>query len=207
MRWPQPLRRRATGRAGGRAADVRPAAPVEVERRSPGLGELFARIGPGAGHRLLDLGPASGRSLEVYGRFASQVRFADLGSIAPSGDALPPDDDPYTAVVAWDVLSSVTPCARRELVRRIASRCAPGARLYAVVRGGDGAPATLARSVVIDSDRVLERPLERGSPLPPFPPAEVERALRPFVVVRSFVLRCGAREYVATLAAVEETPG
>ncbi len=204
MRWPQPLRRRTPGRAGRRGAGGPSPAPAEVERRSPGLAELFARIGPGVGHRLLDLGPASGRSLEVYGRFASQVRFADLGAEAPSGVTLPPDDEPYTAVVAWDVLSTVAPAGRCELVGRIASRCEPGARLYVVVRGGDGAPATLARSVVIDADRVLERTLECCSPPPPFPPAEVVRTLRPFVVVRSFVLRCGAREYVATLHSAED---
>ena len=218
MRWPGPFRRRHAGEPGGRESAIGVADPGEHERASPGLAALFGALDPATDHRLLDLGPASGRSLEVYGRFASRVRFADLarhGSAPPADEVaadpaesrvapLPVDDEDvgYTVVVAWDALGVLGVEARTCLVERIAARCAPGARLYAVAGESELEPPLPARFTLIAPDRVVERP-EAGdrSAAAPLSPAEVGRALRPFVVERSFVLRCGVREYVAVLPA------
>lgn len=176
------------------------------ERRSPGLAVLFDALVEDGRHSILDLGPASGAHLMVLGRYASQIRFANLlTSAAPGPDwqeavrALAPNPErPYDAVLAWDVLDRLDPEGRSILMARLTEVTAARARIHTIAGGeAAGAPAALAFTL-LDLDRVLERPSGvTSAPGGPLLPAQMERVLAPFEVTSAFMLRTGAREYVA----------
>ena len=175
------------------------------ERRSPGLAALFDALESDGRHSILDLGPAAGRRLRILGRFATQVRFVDLLARAGPGTAWdeglgalrPNPARPYDVVLAWDVLDRLGAEERLALVARLAAVTAPRARLYALAaREGTGSAA--GEFVLVDRDRIAERPADgEAAAHRPILPAELERALAPFDVVNAYMLRTGAREYVA----------
>jgi hypothetical protein len=176
------------------------------ERRSPGLAALFDALAADGRHSILDLGAASGAHLRVLGAFARQVRFASLLVGAGRDDAwddalraLPPNSArPYDVVLAWDVLDRLDADGRSALVARLADVTAPGARLYAITAGERAAGAGGLAFTLLGRDRVAERPAAvTGVPTRPLLPAQMERVLMPFAVVSAFVLRSGAREYLA----------
>jgi len=155
---------------------------------------------------VLDLGPASGAQLRVLGPFASQVRFADLLRRASGGSAWeealraiePNPAKPYDVVLAWDLLDRLDPEGRAALVARLAAVSAPRARLYAVVAGEGSHASSLHRFELLGRDRVAEWPEDDARHFTgPLLPAPLERTLLPFEVVNAYMLRHGAREYVA----------
>lgn len=177
-----------------------------VERSAPGLAALFEPLTEDGHHSVLDLGPGGDWHLRLYGRFASQIRFAGLlphlprdGTSATAQDALPPNTHrPYDVVLAWDILDRVDPSERAALIARVADLTAPGARLYVVVDSSGATTRRPTRSTLIDLDRVLQQAV--GPPEPardPLLPAHVERILAPFQVAHAYTLRTGLREYVA----------
>lgn len=212
MWWPSP-RRQPRPTIPAAALPGRPP-PGPAERRSPGLAALFGGIGTAGDQRVLDLGAASGASLEVYGRYASQVRFADLcgpadeqredsdwqAAVAALTDTLADEAVRYSIVVTWDRLDYLAPAARDDLVAHLTAHAEPGARLYAVVAETTGIPRHPVTYTLTGIDRVVVN--GAGGDLRPHPrltPAEVQRILDPFVVEHSFVLRTGSREYLAVL--------
>lgn len=185
-----------------------PDAPEGLERPSLGVKALFDGIELDAAHSVLDMGRASESSFNVYGRYARRIRFADLlrddrrPDLPRALDAsVPPQPDrPYDLILAWDLLDRVAPESRAPLVARLAELSAPRARLHVLVDASDHPTVQPFHFTVLDVDRVrytpagAERPA-RGRLLP----AEVERLLAPFEVVRAFTSRSGMREYVGIL--------
>lgn len=181
-------------------------APPAVEQRAPGVAEVLEGAGPGRTHSVLDLGAATDSSLQVYSRFARRIRFADLFADTTTREgraralrALPAQpDEPYDLVFAWDILDRLFPEERPRLVQRLAEITAPGARLHVVIDASESSGVRPHRFALLDTGRVQcesvgpARPARR-----PLLPAEVERLLDPFQVVRAFTLKGGFREYVA----------
>ncbi|MCK5651330.1 MAG: hypothetical protein KAJ42_08135 [Gemmatimonadetes bacterium] len=186
------------------APEETPQAPTE--RAAPGIAALFAELSEDGSHAVLDFGAAAETSLRLYSRFARRIRFADLLTDPPHGEAwaaalraLPPHpDQPYDLVLAWNLLDRLAPEERPPLVERLTQLTTPGARLYVVV-DASGEPNTQpVRFTLLDVDRVCQQAV--GPPHPPQPqllPAEVERLLAPFRVMHGFTLKLGLREYVA----------
>lgn len=180
-------------------------APGPVERASPGVAALFEAASEGGGHVVLDLGSSAGTSLEIYRRFARQIRFADVLSVrAERGldaalGALPERPErPFDLVFAWNTLDWMFPRERPRLVRRLAEISAPGARLHVVVDLSDEESGPSYRYSLLDVDRMRGEPAESGPrSRRPLLPADVEDLLDPFEVVRGFTLKEGLREYVA----------
>lgn len=180
--------------------------PEQVRRPAPGAAALFDGVKEDGTHAVLDMGRASGTHFRLYSRFARQVRFADLLPTPPHGPewaaALrtlsPGAHRPYDLVFLWNLLDRLWPEERPALMKTLSAVAAPGARLYAVV-DASGAPSRRPlRFTLLDVDRVLQEAV--GPPEPthaPLLPAEVERVLAPFEVVRAITLRSGLREYVA----------
>ena len=175
------------------------------ERKSPGLAALFDVLVADGRHSILDLGPASGAHLRILGPYASQIRFANLLGAAAPGDAwqdallgLPPNETrPYDVVLAWDVLDRLDPTGRAAFMARLVEVTAAKVRLYAIA-GGEGTDAVPLAFTLVDRDRVLERPSGvTTAPRKPLLPAQMERVLAPFEVASAYMLRTGAREYVA----------
>jgi hypothetical protein len=176
------------------------------ERRSPALAMLFGALAQDGRHSVLDLGPACGAHLRVLSPFASQVRFADLLRRASKGpewaevlrNVAPNPTRPYDVVLAWDILDRLDAEGRAALVAHLAAITAPRARLYVVVAGEGASDVVLHRFEILDRERVAEWPEQRaarsGQPLLPAP---LERALLPFEIAGAYMLRHGAREYVA----------
>jgi hypothetical protein len=187
-----------------RVTEERVAGPRE--RRSPGLAALFGALAKDGRHSVLDLGGASGAHLRLLTVYASQVRFASLLGVAGQDgvwdDALrelPPNPArPYDVVLAWDVLDRLDPERRVHFVARLGQLTAARARLYAIA-GGEGAAGTgRVDFTLLGPDRVEERPADvTTTTSQPLLPAQMERVLAPFEVVSAFMLRTGAREYVA----------
>jgi hypothetical protein len=160
-------------------------------------------------HAVLDLGPAADASLQVYSRFARWVRFADLLTATASEQgwnaalaALPTHPArPYDLVFAWNILDQLPPEDRPRLVERLVEICSTDARLYVIVEGASDGPRQSLRFAILDVDRMRYEPT--GAPMMPWAhllPAEVERLLLPFHVVRAFTSKVGLREYVAVRA-------
>lgn len=175
-------------------------------RRSPALEALFGMLRDDGRHCVLDLGAADGRRLRLLGRFARRMRFAGLLPEADAMDwgaaldALPSSPrQPYDVVLAWDFLDRVPAAHHEAVVARLAEITTSSARLYAVVDSGGGTTTVPRAYTLTELDQVVEQAL--GPPEPPanapMLPAQVERSLRPFEVVRAFTLRSGQREYVA----------
>lgn len=183
------------------------AADEPVIRKSPGLASLFESLHEDGRHSILDLGTADGRQLRLLGRFGRQVRFAGLvprlGDVAPWLDALRTlpahPRRPYDVVLTWDLLDRLPVDERRPVVERLLEITAPGARLHAIVDASETLRTRPTEFRLVDIDRVAEvvaGPPETGHE--PLLPAQVERALAPFRVIRAFTLRGGLREYVAS---------
>jgi hypothetical protein len=176
-----------------------------VERTSPGIAALLDGILEDRSHAILDLGPASDSSLRLYSRFARKVRFADLLTAASEGGwpralaELPAQPErPYDLVFAWDVLDRISPEERRRLLTRVTQLTSTDARMFVGV-DASGSPMTQPlKYTLLDKDKLRYEPTGPARPArPPLLPAEVEKLLAPFHVVRAFTLKGGLREYVA----------
>lgn len=183
--------------------------PERFEGAAPGVAALLEGVSEDRTHAVLDLGPAANRSLEVYGRYARWVRFADLlgegwrsrGQGSAAGllkTVLPRPERPYDLVFAWDILDRLFPEDRPHLVEWLAGITAPDARHHVLVRGSDEAVMRPLRFTLLGTDRIEYEPTSTAM-LPPsrLRPAEVARVLAPLHVVHAFTLKTGFREYVA----------
>lgn len=183
-----------------------PEAPPAVEASAPGIADLFEALEEEGDHAFLDLGHASPESFEVYSRYGRRMRFADLlsASVAARGWAQAVQDlpaqpeQPYDVLLLWDVLDHLHPEEHGSLVARLAEISSPRARLHAVTHASPRAEAVPLRFALLEPGRMRYAPAGGSRPAhPPLLPAEVERLLEPFRVVRGFTLKGGLREYVA----------
>ena len=180
--------------------------PSWMERSAPGIAALLDGAVEGGEHTIVDLGTAASSSLEVYRKYGPRIRFAEVRAAARSPEgwdavirALPPQPGhPYDLVFAWDVFDRLYPQEGPRLMEHILAITAPGARLHAVVESSERATTAPLRFALLGLDRVRYRPVGPERPArPPRLPAEVERLLHPFEVMRAFTLKGGLREYVA----------
>jgi hypothetical protein len=113
--------------------------------------------------------------------------------------ALPPNVGfPYDVVLAWDLLNLLDSDERAAAMTHLADITATRARLHVVVDGTGAATTQPLAFTLLEPGRIAERATGPREPVShPLLPAQVERALAPFDVVRAFVLRTGVREYVA----------
>ncbi|MHB1192669.1 MAG: hypothetical protein ACYC6F_06445 [Longimicrobiales bacterium] len=180
-----------------------------VVRTAPGLTALFRDLAPGEPRALLDLGPALGDNLRFYSRYTGRIRFADLlvrgmpeaTPVAPLHGLRDHPEFPYDLVLAWNLLDQVTPERRRAVVEELADLATPGSRLHLLLDMSDEPFLRPLRFTIVDRERLTFTAV--GPPRPALPrplPAQVDPLLRPFRVVRAFVLRDGMREYVAVRA-------
>jgi hypothetical protein len=177
-----------------------------AERLAPGLTAFFRAVSEDRSHAVLDLGPGASSSLRVYSRFARWVRFADVLAAAGSPsrwpevlDSLPPHPErPFDLVIAWDVLDRLPADNRPDLVKRLTEITAPDARLFLLSAAPDVAPIGSLRFTLVDLDRMQYESTgeARFAHAPPMP-AELQRILPPFELLRAFSTQLGLREYVA----------
>lgn len=193
-----------------------PEAPPEVvERGAPGIAALFSGLKEDRSHAVLDFGPASESHFRLFSRFATRIRFVDLLPEPPRGAAwaaalraLPPDPrQPYDVVLAWDLFDRLKPEERPSLVERLVLLTGPGARLHLVLDASERTMAQPMRFTLTDLEHVKQVPAGPQVPAQvPLLPAQVERLLAPFQVVRAFTLRQGLREYMAVKPGGESRP-
>jgi hypothetical protein len=198
-------------REGTRRAPAEPAKDSandrkSVERASPGLVALFDMLREDGNHSVLDLGPARGQHLNVLAPYGRQVRFAGLVPRTLLGEAwaaalraLPPNpSSPYDVVLGWDLLIWLDPDERAAATAHLAQITAPNARIHLIVEGTGATTLQALEYTLVGTGRLAEQAL--GPPRPvshPLLPAQLERALLPLEVMRAFVLRTGAREFIA----------
>jgi hypothetical protein len=203
-RTPQPDGAAQAPTTASAASQASPAAQA-VERATPGVAALLSGVAPDGSHAVLDLGQASEASLRLYGKFARKVRFADLLAAASEGgwpkalsDLPAQDDHPYDLLFAWDILDRISPEERRRLIARLTQLSSTDARLFVGVDASGSAMSHPLRYTLLDVDRLRCEPTGPARPArPPLLPAEVEKVLAPFQVMRAFTLKGNLREYVA----------
>jgi hypothetical protein len=114
-------------------------------------------------------------------------------------DAIPANPAcPYDLIFAWGVLNHVPPEDRPRLIERLVEIGAPNARIFVVVESSDTHSVRRLNFSILDVDRMRYEPV--GAPHAGWGallPAETERLLSPFRVVRAFTSKAGLREYVA----------
>lgn len=195
----------STSRTAGGPEESEEPARRPTERLSPGISALFDGVEEAGEHAVLDLGPATDSSLQVYGRYARRIRFADLvatrskeGISSALAEIPDQEDRPYDLLFAWDVLDRLFPPERSRVMDRLLEVSAPDARLHAIFRASDADRAPPLRFSLLDVDRMRSEPT--GPPRPTrrrLLPADVEELLSPFRVMRGFTLRDEMREYFA----------
>jgi hypothetical protein len=207
MSWLDRVRTPRTPAAATPAGPTRPTEPQgepAVERASPGLAALFARLARGPRRSILDLGEGNGRQIDVLAPYAHLIRFAGLVP-RPGGETgwdpatIPAHPErPYDVVLAWDALDWLDPAERTSLMHRLDEVTAPGAGLYASVDTSGADRHAPVRTTLLGPDKIRLDPA--GAPeaaRPSLLPAQAERLLEPFRVQQAFSLRIGVREYVA----------
>jgi hypothetical protein len=87
---------------------------------------------------------------------------------------------------------------RKRLIDRLTEISATDARLHLMVEAAEKAVTVPLRYTLLDVDRMRCEATGPARSTPPrLLPAQVERVLAPFKVVRAFTLKGGLREYVA----------
>ena len=181
---------------------------VGDERTSLGLKALFEGVAADQPHSVLDLGRSSRPSFDVYSKYARRIRFSDLlrserrpdleAAMAVSVPAQP--QHPYDLIFAWDLLDRIAASQREMVVRRLAELAAPRARIHVLVDASDQPEVKQYGFSVLAEDKVRYEPAGPDRPAGDrLLPAEVERLLEPWEVVRAFTSRSGMREYVGVL--------
>jgi hypothetical protein len=190
------------------------ARPPVATYTSPGLEAAFAGLPEPPACRVLELGPAVGDNVAFVSRLAQLIEVVDMGRVpfgrrSPVGPAIERDISrlrelqaegagPFDLVLAWDLLNYVSRESLSEFVELLAILCAPRGRLLATVFEGETMPARPSRYRIAGPTRLVSEAVTRDvTGAPDLPPAEIERLFRGFRVERSFVLRHGAREYLA----------
>ena len=179
------------------------------ERHSPGLAAALSALPDDRPARVLDLGAVNGANIEFHAKRGARLWVADLVRIVDSGEirsdelatALPgeAEDDLFDLVLAWDVLNYLERDQVERLSSQIAGLCRPGAALLAVVITAAEMSNSPLRFTIHATESICCRATSASRrPAPNWPPAAVERCLQGFEVKRSFVLRSGVQEYVAT---------
>jgi len=184
-------------------------------RASPALAELAASLREDATLRVLDLGPAVRENLEHFSRFGGGVRIAhllrsrDIETIRAFDAAafrktlerrVPATGEPYDLILVWDLFNYLGDDLAVLLTQHLAGVSRGGALLYAMTYTADTMPSSPSVFRVCAGNSLIYRPTtdrfeEASNP----PPALVERWLKPFRVIRSFILRHGVREFLAIL--------
>jgi hypothetical protein len=199
---------RRLGRSSGSSATEdppAPPAPKPVGGATPGVAALLEGVREDGTRSVLDLGPADPESFRVYSRFGRRVRFADLFGVGeaegwvPALEALPPQpEQPYDLILGWDILDRLPPALRPRFIERLVGVSAPGAGLHLIVRASEQSEVPALHFSLHDVDRMSYEP--SGGSMParaPILPAELERLISPFEVVRAFTLKGGLRECAA----------
>lgn len=205
MAWLSRLRRPSQANTPVAEEPGEPSRP-SVERGAPGIAALFSDLREDGTHAVLDMGASAETKLRLYSRYARRIRFADLLSDPPRGSAWPGalealqphPQQLFDLVLAWNLLDRLPPAERPPLIRRLDQLTTADARIYLLVDASGEPTAPPLRFSLLELDRVSQEPV--GPPTPchaQLLPAEVERLLAPFEVVRAFTLRLGLREYVA----------
>ena len=163
---------------------------------------------------VLDLGPPFGSNIQFFATRGLRVRVADLyASLGPikwraDGERFTaeltaalepppaPAEDRAALVLVWDLLNYLTLANVRAVATALAAWSRPDARLIALVATLKEQPASPVPFRIADPETVqydLAVPL---APSPRHKPADLERALAPFTVEGSWILRNGFREYL-----------
>lgn len=186
--------------------DDGPPSATFVESAVPGAAWIFARTREDRTHSVLDLGTASEPDLRLYGRYAQRVRFADLfaggtrGTTLAALDTVPTQpEQPYDIIFAWNIWDWLSEHEGSRVVDRLTAITAPDARLHLVLEPAPEATIAPLEFTFLSEGRVrYRRPAHPPLPRRPLLPADVERRLEPFRIVRALTLKTGLREYVAT---------
>lgn len=196
------------------------ARPPVAAYTSPGLEAAFDGLPSRRSCRVLELGPAVGDNLTFASAAASRLEVVDLArdAAARGRDAASAIErnlsvlldleaehrGSFHLVLAWDLLNYLPRPRVAELSQVLARLCAARGRLFATFYEGETMPLRPCRYRISGATRLLSESVTNDvTGAPDLPPAEVEKLLEGFRIERSFVLRHGAREYIATASICE----
>lgn len=198
---------------GARSAPLPEAPPAELTN-SPLLAALVGQCAERPRCHVLDLGPAIGSNVAFFQQLHCKLEIADCGAellrLAGRGDedALPPEaplerllpvdpDDPYDAILVWDLLNYLGKPLFAALMAHLAPAVTGDTHLHAYIGARRTLPAEPAQYRLRDDGKVEARvrgPAMRACPC--YHQMELRHLLPQFGVERSMLLQNGMQEYL-----------
>jgi 2-polyprenyl-3-methyl-5-hydroxy-6-metoxy-1,4-benzoquinol methylase len=183
------------------------------EFHSRGLEVLVNRLRGQNKARILDLAPALGSTVTYLGQYACKVYIEDFYDSLSNLPRREEDDgelplaefiklfahgvdDRFDIILGWDVLGHLDEAIIKLLMQHLRFHSHPGTLLYILVPTQSQMSATPARFSIKPDNRVLYVPGTRTKPNPGYTTRTLERMMKGFVMLHSFMLRNGLQEYV-----------
>jgi predicted TPR repeat methyltransferase len=163
-------------------------------------------------HTILDLGPALGANVEFWSRHQCRLHIEDFcrdfiaraaeenqeSKNAIFADLLAfKEETNFDIVLTWDLFNYLDLAQLAGLARHVSRFCKTGAALFALISSQPDMPDQPTVFRILDTERmVYETRTQVTKPCPRHQPRDVARAMGPFQVSSSFLLRNGIQEYV-----------
>jgi len=178
---------------------------------SRGLEVLVNRLRGQNKATILDLAPALGSTVTYLGQYACKVYiedfYASLSTLPECDDGEVPlaefvklfahgVDDRFDIILGWDLLGYLDERITKLLMQHLRFHSHPGTLLYILVPTQSQMSATPARFSIKPENRVLYVPDSKTKPNPGYTTRSLERMMKGFGMLHSFMLRNGLQEYV-----------
>jgi hypothetical protein len=183
-----------------------------VVNNSLGLDALCQKLQGKDTWNILELGTVRRDNIEFWSRYCDSIHVADLRSCLPLPDSaedpeLPgpewdrllhlPEDRHFNVILAWDLFNYLELSAISGLTQYMSRFCRPGTVLFALIFDHPQMPAEIAAYRIVDESHLsYEYANSEMRACPRHRSHDLARALRPFQISNSFLLRNGVVEYL-----------
>lgn len=162
---------------------------------------------------VLDLGPAVAQTVQLLGDYRCRLQIADIGGELATIDAAedaqsraaaceaalgPRGPEPLDLVLCWDLWNYLSLPGLAALMRAVAARCRPGARIHGLVVYTDTRmPVSPGRFLPQPDGQLLwDAPVAETCAAPRYSPEQLGEALADFRHERGMLLANGLQEFL-----------
>lgn len=187
---------------------------LRAAHKSLGLNALLDLMRGDRSYSILDFGPAIAGNVQFWSQFPCRLQILDFyrsyqerketvvreeepeeavfSALLPFGD-----ETVFDIILAWDVFNYFNQRELEALVRRLNRWCRRGTKLFALISSLPNIPALPTIFRILSREQIIyEIPTRAIRPGPRYQPRDVDKLMTQFIVVKSFLLHNGIREYV-----------